>query len=33
VGRDGKLIYSYSSITTPDSDSLISDVKKAVAQR
>jgi len=33
VGRDGKLIDSYSSITTPDSASLISDVKKALAQR
>jgi len=33
VGRDGKLIDSYSSITTPDSASLLSDVKKALAQR
>ena len=33
VGRDGKLIESYSSITTPDSASLLGDVKKALAQR
>jgi glutathione peroxidase len=33
VGRDGKLIDSYSSITTPDSASLLGDVKKALAQR
>ena len=33
VGRDGKLIDSYSSITTPDSASLVGDVKKALAQR
>jgi glutathione peroxidase len=33
VGRDGKLIDSYSSMTAPDSGSLVSDVKKALAQR
>ena len=33
VGRDGKLIDSYSSMTAPDSAALISDVKKALAQR
>ncbi len=33
VGRDGKLIDSYSSMTAPDSASLLSDVKKALAQR
>ena len=33
VGRDGKLIYSYSSITTPESSVLLSEVKKALAQR
>jgi len=33
VGRDGKLIDSYSSITAPDSGALLSDVKKALAQR
>lgn len=33
IGRDGKLIDSYSSITAPDSGALVSDVKKALAQR
>jgi glutathione peroxidase len=33
VGRDGKLIDSYSSITAPDSGALLTDVKKALAQR
>jgi glutathione peroxidase len=33
VGRDGKLIDSYSSITAPDSGPLLSEVKKALAQR
>lgn len=33
VGRDGKLIDSYSSMTSPDSSSLVSGVKKALAQR
>ena len=33
VGRDGKLIDSYSSMTAPDGSSIVSDVKKALAQR
>lgn len=33
VGRDGKLIDSYSSVTAPDSGALVTDVKKALAQR
>ena len=33
VGRDGKLIDSYSSMTSPDGSSIVSDVKKALAQR
>jgi len=33
IGRDGKLIDSYSSITKPDSGTLVGDIKKALAQR
>ena len=33
VGRDGKLIDSYSSMTAPDSGALVRDVKRALAQR
>jgi glutathione peroxidase len=33
VGRDGKLIDSYSSMTSPDGSAIVSDVKKALAQR
>jgi glutathione peroxidase len=33
VGRDGKLIDSYSSMTSPDGNAIVSDVKKALAQR
>ncbi len=33
VGRDGKLIDSYSSMTSPDGSTIVSDVKKALAQR
>ena len=33
VGRDGKPIDSYSSMTAPDGSSIVSDVKKALAQR
>ena len=33
VGRDGKLIDSYSSMTKPDSGALVGDNKKALAQR
>ena len=33
VGRDGKLIDSYSSMTAPDGSSIVSDVKKALAKR
>jgi glutathione peroxidase len=33
VGRDGKLIESYSSMTSPDGSAIVSDVKKALAQR
>ena len=32
VGRDGKLIDSYSSITKPDSSGLAKDIQKALAQ-
>ena len=33
VGRNGKLIDSYSSMTKPDSGALVGDIKKALAQR
>ena len=33
VGRDGKLIDSYSSITAPDSGALVKDIQRALAQR
>ena len=33
VGRDGKLIDSYSSMTSPDGSAIVADVKKALAQR
>jgi len=33
IGRDGKLIDSYSSMTKPDSGALVGDIKKALAQR
>jgi glutathione peroxidase len=33
IGRDGKLIDSYSSMTKPDSGTLVGDIKKALAQR
>jgi glutathione peroxidase len=32
VGRDGKLIDSYSSMTTPDSGALLKDIQRALAQ-
>ena len=32
VGRDGKLIDSYSSMTKPDSSGLVKDIQKALAQ-
>ena len=32
VGRDGKLIDSYSSMTKPDSNGLVKDIQKALAQ-
>jgi glutathione peroxidase len=31
IGRDGKLIASYSSMTAPESSALVGDVKKALA--
>jgi len=33
IGRDGKLVNSYSSMTKPDSGALVGDIKKALAQR
>jgi len=33
VGRDGKLIDSYSSMTAPDSGALVKDIQRALAQR
>jgi len=32
IGRDGKLIASYSSMTAPESSALVGDVKKALAR-
>jgi hypothetical protein len=32
VGRDGKLIDSYSTVTKPDSNGLVKDIQKALAQ-
>ena len=33
IGRDGKLIDSYSSMTTPDSRSLLADIEKSLKAR
>jgi glutathione peroxidase len=33
IGRDGKLIDSYSSMTAPDSGALVKDIQRALAQR